>query len=99
MVSIGGLLREEQIESARQVPILGSIPLVGALFRASSSESIRSQLVIFLTVNILDPSDLSADTISTSGASEKLQGHIQATREVFPEEKRTFLGGLKKLFN
>lgn len=99
MVSIGGLLREEQIESVSQVPILGSIPVIGALFRSSSSEAIRSQLVIFLTVNVLDPSDLSAELIGTEGISDDMRTQIEKSREAFPKEERTFTGGLKKLFN
>ncbi|MCU0858655.1 MAG: type II and III secretion system protein, partial [Pontiellaceae bacterium] len=80
MVSIGGLLREEQIKSERRIPILGSIPLLGTLFRASSSDKIRSQLVIFLSVKVVNPGDLSAGTIETTGVSEELQKQIDATR-------------------
>ncbi|QHI69608.1 type II secretion system protein GspD [Tichowtungia aerotolerans] len=97
MVSIGGLLREEQIESQKQVPILGSIPLVGTLFRSSSSEKIRSQLVIFLTVNIVDPADLSVDTIADE-IPPKLQEQVDASRQAFPPQKRSVWGGIKKLF-
>lgn len=98
MVSIGGLLREENIETKRQVPILGSIPLLGALFRASSSESIRSQLVIFLTVKILDPSDLAIDTIDANGISEELKAQVQLSRDALPEKKNSIWGGIKRLF-
>ncbi len=98
MVSIGGLLREENIETKRQVPILGSIPILGALFRATSSESIRSQLVIFLTVKILDPADLAIDTIEANGIPEELKAQVQLSREALPEEKTSIWGGLKRLF-
>jgi len=98
MVSIGGLLREEQIESVRQVPILGSIPLLGTLFRASSSESIRSQLVIFLTVKILDPADLALDTIKANGVPDELQNQVHHSREALPAKKPSLIGGFKKLF-
>ncbi len=98
MVSIGGLLREENIETKRQVPILGSIPILGALFRSSSSESIRSQLVIFLTVKILDPADLAADTIEVHEVSEELKNQIQRSREILPEKNTSVWGGLKRLF-
>jgi type II secretory pathway component GspD/PulD (secretin) len=98
MVSIGGLLREEQIETKKMVPILGNIPLLGTLFRSSSSEKIRSQLVIFLTVNIVDSEDLSAESIGIEGASETLQQKVQASRDVFPPQKRSLFNGIKKLF-
>ncbi len=98
MVSIGGLLREEEIKTERRIPILGSIPLVGTLFRASSNSKIRSQLVIFLSVKIVNPDGLKVDTIDTKGVSEELQKQIDATREAFPVEKPTFKGGFKQLF-
>ena len=97
MVSIGGLLREEQIETKKQVPILGSIPLLGTLFRSSSSDKIRSQLVIFLSVNIVDSTDLSVNTIP-DGVPAELQERVEETRAVFPPQKRSLWDGVKKLF-
>lgn len=97
MVSIGGLLREEQIETEKQVPILGNIPLLGTLFRSSSNEKIRSQLVIFLTVNIVDPTDLSVDTVPDR-IPEELRNQVESAREVFPPQKRSIWDGIKKLF-
>lgn len=98
MVSIGGLLREEEIKTERRIPILGSIPLIGTLFRASSNSKIRSQLVIFLSVKIVNPDGLKVDTIETKGVSPELQQQIDATREAFPVKKPTFKGGVKQLF-
>jgi len=98
MVSIGGLLREEQLETKSQVPILGRIPILGILFRSSSSEKIRSQLVIFLTVDIVEPGDLSADTIRADKVSDELQEKIDESHEAFPPQKWSLWNGLKKLF-
>ncbi len=98
MVSIGGLLREEKIESEKRVPILGSIPLIGTLFRANTSEEIRSQLVIFLTVNIVDPAKLSVDTIDPSRVPEQLQERIDASHAAMPQKKRSFFRDLFRLF-
>jgi len=99
MVSIGGLLREEEIESKKQVPLLGSIPVVGTLFRSTISEKTRSQLVIFLTVNILDPDELSVDTIDASGVSEELQEQMDVSREAFPPKERSIFNGFLKLID
>jgi type II secretory pathway component GspD/PulD (secretin) len=98
MVSIGGLLRDEQIKTERRIPILGSIPLLGTLFRSSTASTTRSQLVIFLSVKIVNPDDLTAGTIDTRGVSAELQQQIDATRAAFPVKKPTFFGGFKKLF-
>jgi type II secretory pathway component GspD/PulD (secretin) len=98
MVSIGGLLREEQLETNRRVPLLGNIPLLGTLFRSTNTESIRSQLVIFLTVKILDPEDLSADTIDPSAVPEEIQKQVDRSREAMTEQKSSIWTGIKRLF-
>lgn len=89
MVSIGGLLREEKIETERRVPLLGSIPLLGTLFRSIDSEEIRSQLVIFLTVNVVNPADLSVDTVEPGSVTEELQQEIDSSVEQMPLKKRS----------
>ena len=98
MVSIGGLLREEKIERERRIPILGSIPILGTLFRANSSDEIRSQLVIFLTVNIIDPETWAADTVNVSHIPEELQEQIDISRESMPVKKRSLFRDLWSLF-
>jgi type II secretory pathway component GspD/PulD (secretin) len=94
MVSIGGLLREEKIETEKRIPILGSLPFIGALFRASSSEEIRSQLVIFLTVNVIDAEQMSADTIDPRKVPEALQDRVDSSLEAMPGKEHSFLRDL-----
>lgn len=57
VVSIGGLLRSEKREVNRRVPVLASLPGLGHFFRSSRVESIKTQLVIFLNITILDLED------------------------------------------
>lgn len=97
MVSIGGLIREEEIESVAKVPLLGNLPLVGWLFRNTSSEKIRSQLVIFLSVNIVDPSALNADTVSGE-IPQELRERVKAAQETMPPEKSNLWTGIKNIF-
>ncbi len=48
-IILGGLIREFDREVHNKVPILGSIPLLGRLFRSSSTEHSRAELVVFVT--------------------------------------------------
>ena len=58
-VVIGGLMSERISNSETKVPILGDIPLIGALFRDTTRERQKSNLLLFLTPYIIrDPSDL-----------------------------------------
>ncbi len=51
-IILGGLIQDETRELHNKVPILGSIPLLGRLFRSTSNETTKSELVIFLTPHV-----------------------------------------------
>jgi len=55
-VVIGGIYSQEQANSISKVPFLGDIPFLGALFRTKVALDNRSELLIFLTPRIIDPS-------------------------------------------
>lgn len=48
-IVIGGLIDDEEEVQVRKVPLLGDLPLLGALFRSTERQVKRSQLVIFIT--------------------------------------------------
>ncbi|OPZ30859.1 MAG: Type II secretion system protein D precursor [Lentisphaerae bacterium ADurb.BinA184] len=54
LVSIGGLLRSEERETRRRVPVLGSLPVLGHLFRGVERESVQTHLVIFLRILVIE---------------------------------------------
>ena len=51
-VRISGLQQTKDQEIHRKVPLLGDIPLLGALFRWSYQSQTRKELVIFVTTEI-----------------------------------------------
>ena len=50
---IGGLIRSNETETNRGVPILMDIPLLGNLFRSTSKTKAKRELLIFLTPKVL----------------------------------------------
>jgi len=54
-VILGGLLREDVQKVQDKTPILGDAPLVGSLFRSSSNQRTKRNLLIFVTAGLLDP--------------------------------------------
>jgi len=52
-IVISGLIREDQRQSVRKIPLLGSIPLLGVLFRHTVDEKERTNLIIFVTPRVL----------------------------------------------
>ena len=60
---LGGLLEDVLRESEQRVPILGSIPFLGALFRAQKTDKIKTNLLIFIRPKILrDAASISTET-------------------------------------
>ena len=60
-VVIGGLTRESVVTNESKVPILGDIPLLGALFRSTNRQREKRNLLLFLSPYIIrDMSDLRA---------------------------------------
>ena len=58
---LGGLLKDEYGGSVQQVPFLGDIPVVGALFRYDSRTRTKSNLMVFLRpIIVRNQEDLSA---------------------------------------
>ncbi|TKJ35206.1 MAG: hypothetical protein CEE38_15365 [Planctomycetes bacterium B3_Pla] len=58
-VVIGGLFRDVIVAARSQVPLLGDIPIVGALFRGTFDSSQREEVIILLTVHIInEPADV-----------------------------------------
>ncbi len=50
---LGGLVNESKIKRSDKLPFLGDLPIIGALFRSSSNQSERSEVVILLTPHII----------------------------------------------
>lgn len=53
-VVIGGIYVQEQNTVENRVPLLGDLPVVGALFRNSSNTSNRRELLVFITPRIVE---------------------------------------------
>lgn len=52
-VVLGGIFEQTNRETINRVPFLGSLPGVGALFRSTSRDSSKGELLIFVTPQIL----------------------------------------------
>ncbi|MFN7096326.1 MAG: type IV pilus secretin PilQ [Gammaproteobacteria bacterium] len=52
-IVLGGIYEEDQRQTVNRVPFLGSIPLVGYLFRNSHKLNTRTELLIFITPKVI----------------------------------------------
>jgi len=54
-VVLGGLIESKEVENIKKVPFLGDIPLLGFFFRDRYTSSEKTNLMIFITVNLINP--------------------------------------------
>lgn len=52
---LGGLLQENEIRNMSKIPLLGDIPILGALFRSTDKEITETELVFFITPKLMKP--------------------------------------------
>lgn len=52
-IVIGGLIRNDELESMSKVPLLGDIPFFGNLFRHKSKVTEHTEVVMFITASIM----------------------------------------------
>ncbi len=52
-IVIGGLTLDQETVRRRKVPVLGDLPLIGALFRTRTKTKTNTELVIFITPRLL----------------------------------------------
>ena len=50
---IGGLIAKDSTESVSRVPVLGKIPVLGALFRSKSVGGLKREVIIVITPSVL----------------------------------------------
>ena len=53
IIVLGGLIRDDVVGTMEWVPVLGKIPLIGALFRRKSKSAVKTNLMIFLQPRIV----------------------------------------------
>lgn len=54
-VVIGGLISSQLQSTKDKVPVIGDLPFLGRLFQSQSKNSIKKNLMIFVTATIVDP--------------------------------------------
>jgi general secretion pathway protein D len=55
-IVLGGLMNEEVMKMKDKIPLLGDVPILGRLFRNDAERTNKTNLLIFVTAKLLDPS-------------------------------------------
>ncbi len=80
--AIGGLIRDSQTSSIHGVPLLGDVPVLGALFRSTDFQQDRTELLFVVTPHLVQPLPASyplpTDAVSTPDRIRlNLQGRLE----------------------
>jgi len=59
-LALGGIFQQQRSRGENRVPVLGNIPLLGALFRHQTAENKKRELVIFITPRLVREAALTA---------------------------------------
>lgn len=74
VIVLGGLIQDQVTEVVSKVPVLGDIPILGALFRSSSNSMIKRHLLVFIKSTIVrDKRQMDGATASKYKAIRKRQ--------------------------
>jgi type IV pilus secretin PilQ/predicted competence protein len=69
-VVLGGLRKKEAIKQINKIPLLGDLPLAGALFRFKGEETVNSELIVFITPWIVEQPAMTEDEIRAFEATD-----------------------------
>ena len=101
-IVIGGLFRDVTVTSRNQIPLLGDIPLVGALFRGTDDSTQREEVIVLLTVHIIeDPEETNSDARVSDirrkrfGAQDELQwtSRTRLAEDRYTKAARYYIAG------
>ncbi len=87
---LGGLIEDVLRESDQRVPVLGSIPVLGQLFRARKTEKVKTNLMIFIRPTIL------RDSVSTAIETNQKYNMIRDVMRNTQNDKIQLMPGIER---
>jgi general secretion pathway protein D len=99
IIVLGGLISDEVRESKSQVPFLGSIPIIGELFKTRSVDKVKTNLMVFIRPRILrDGTDAAIESNAKYNyIREQQTGRNGGRVPLMPNERQPTLPPLEQL--
>jgi general secretion pathway protein D len=83
-IILGGLIETDKSKSGSGVPFLMDIPLLGYLFRSSTSSETRKELIVLIRPTVLPTPEVAA--LAATAEKDRMPGVRQEEREILQEE-------------
>jgi pilus assembly protein CpaC len=93
--AIGGLIKNNLVTSLKGLPVLGEVPVLGALFRSTDFQQDRSELVFVITARLVKPLTATGYKLPTDGvdapsrAALMLGGRLESAAKLPEPSART----------
>ena len=97
LITIGGLMREEQRVVDKRVPYLADIPYLGVLFQSKQIKTFTSQIVIFMTMRLVEPGAYEALALKgQSGVPANIRERVQEIEDEVNRDDQAIWNELPK---
>jgi len=87
MVILGGLIDEDVQESVSKVPVLGDIPILGHLFKSSSTTKRKRNLMVFIRATII------RDGVTMNKLSHEKYNYLRSEQQKMDEKGISLMPG------
>jgi pilus assembly protein CpaC len=74
--AIGGLIKSNLVANMKGLPVLGELPVLGALFRSTDYQQDRTELVFVITAHLVKPLPGSGYTLPTDKVGEPSRADV-----------------------
>ena len=79
ILAMGGIIRDDIVDTVTATPLLSRIPLIGQLFRGNSAQNTQVAIVLFVSPTIIQPAFNKAATTFTQGKIARVNQDISDT--------------------
>jgi len=88
---LGGILFQEKSSIERKLPLLGDMPVVGGLFRHSSTKQTNNEMIVFITPYVIDEAEnmLPETKEELEKSKEKLDSVLKQLQAVIEANGKT----------
>ncbi len=83
-IMLGGLIETDKSKSGSGVPFLMDIPLLGYLFRSTSTSETRKELIVLIRPTVLPTPEIAA--LTAKAEKDRMPGVSRAEKEILAEE-------------
>jgi len=90
-IVIGGLMQDQKTLTVNKIPIIGDIPLIGALFSRTQVDKTKTELLIFLTPHVAQQPD-----VLGSMSQDEVNGTKLTPNAVSPGMMQEHLQGMQR---